>query len=68
MPPKIDPNEIRYSTQSIIQSTSRSSVENQAPLPPSPPNSVHSDSTPKKSVKISSRKEASGRVSASWSS
>ena len=61
MPPKIDPNEIRYSKSSSIQSTSRCSEASQALLPLSLPSLVPSDSTLRKLVKTSSKKARHGR-------
>jgi hypothetical protein len=42
MPPKVDPNEVRFSTDSLIELTSKYSVENPVPLPPSLPSLVPS--------------------------
>ena len=64
MPPKVDPTEVRYSTSLPTQSTSKFSAVNPAPPPLSPPSSVLSASTPRRSVKTSSRRAANGRASA----
>jgi len=66
MPPKVDPSEVRFSIILSIQSTLKYSVEKQDQLLPSPLSWVLSVSMPKRLVRISSRKDPSGRVSEWW--